>query len=67
MAAPRTTKKLCAGTVFLNVVRPLGLEPRTTEVYQFNSLSARLDSNQGPRRYKLRALPTELQADKLFN
>ena len=26
-------------------------------------LSARLDSNQGPRRYKLRALPTELQAD----
>ena len=41
----------------------LGCEPRTTEVYQFNSLSARLDSNQGPRRYKLRALPTELQAD----
>ena len=25
-------------------------------------MSARLDSNQGPRRYKLRALPTELQA-----
>ena len=28
----------------------------------FLLLSARLDSNQGPRRYKLRALPTELQA-----
>lgn len=31
-----------------------------------NPLSARLDLNQGPPRYKLGALPTELQADKIF-
>ena len=48
-------------------VRPLGLEPRTTEVYECkNFVSARLDSNQGPQRYKLCALPTELQADTKF-
>jgi len=34
---------------------------------KFNNLSARQDSNLGPQRYKLCALPTELQADKLFN
>ena len=50
-----------------NCVRPPGLEHGTLEVYQFNCLSARLDSNQGPQRYKLCALPTELQADKQLN
>jgi len=32
MSPSRTAKKQCAGTVFLYAVRPLGLEPRTTEV-----------------------------------